>query len=39
MSGDPNFTEPQHIPGMAAWLFEYDKPDGVYGIVLHGADP
>jgi len=33
------FTPPPHLPGMPAWLFEYDKPDGVYGIVLNGADP
>lgn len=32
-------TPPLHLPGMPAWLFEYDKPDGVYGIVLNGADP
>jgi hypothetical protein len=32
------FTAPQHLPGMPAWAFEYDKPDGVYGIVLHGSD-
>jgi len=30
---------PNHLPGMPAWLFEYEGPDGRYGIVLNGADP
>ena len=33
------FKDAQHLPGMPAWLFEYNGPDGVYGIVLNGADP
>lgn len=33
------FKDAQHPPGMPAWLFEYNGPDGVYGIVLNGADP
>lgn len=35
----PDFTPPQHLPGMPAWLFEYDLPDGTYGIVINGSDP
>jgi hypothetical protein len=33
------FTPPQRIPGMTAWVCEYDGPDGRYSIVLHGSDP
>jgi len=36
---DSSFTPPSHLPGMSTWLFEYDGPDGVYGIVLSGSDP
>jgi hypothetical protein len=35
----PDYTPPQHFPGLTAWLCEYDGPDGRYGIVLHGPDP
>lgn len=37
MSGH-NFTEPPHLPGMPAWLFEYDRVDGTY-CIINGSDP
>lgn len=30
---------PASLGPFTAWQCEYDGPDGVYGIVLHGSDP
>lgn len=36
---DRKFTEPPHLPGIPAWLFEYDWEDGAYCIIINGSDP